>query len=271
MKRQPSLSTVVWAPCTRRVSPVTPSRIDSPGPDCDGDFFCTVWHFAAPINAVRLPAYPDCPAWGVRMRVIGRREELDRVAETARAPRESALLILGEPGSGKSWLLEQAQVSASIRSVLVRAMPAERFWPLSGLARVFAFVPEVDVRSLGAASWRGSAPRTSVAAVGAGYGHQFDDGVPDLGVDVHDGADRFSAARQLLSAWTMKASSCSDTWLRDSRERACAWSQQPPASRHQARSAHSAGSRSVRCQHPKVARSPLWHWAPIVIPALHGC
>ena len=135
------------------------------------------------------------------MKPIGRREELERIAQTANASRESALLILAEPGGGKSWLLEQAQASATIRSVVVRAMPAERLWPLSGLARVFAFVSEVDVRSLSAPSWRSSASRTPVASVGGGYGLQFDDGGPDAGeVEIHDGGDRFSAARQLLSA-----------------------------------------------------------------------
>ncbi|PRY66960.1 regulatory LuxR family protein [Glaciihabitans tibetensis] len=149
------------------------------------------------------------------MKLIGRRDELERIVHVASAPREGALLILGEPGSGKSWLLEQAQAGSPVRSILTRALPTEKSWRLSGLARVFAFVSEVDVTSPRTASWRDRAPQTTPAPLGAGYGtHQFDDGVPDGGTlraitappaltvagDIRDGSDRFAAARELLSA-----------------------------------------------------------------------
>ncbi|HEV7951018.1 MAG TPA: AAA family ATPase [Glaciihabitans sp.] len=78
------------------------------------------------------------------MQLIGRREELDRIAQVVSGIHESALLIVGETGSGKSHLLDAAGGQTSIRSTLVQTMPAEASWPFSGFARVFAFSEEVS-------------------------------------------------------------------------------------------------------------------------------
>jgi len=78
------------------------------------------------------------------MQLVGRRGELGRIAQLADAARESALVVCGEPGGGKSRLLEAAQAEASIRCVLVHTMPAEASWPLSGFSRVFAFINDIS-------------------------------------------------------------------------------------------------------------------------------
>ena len=78
------------------------------------------------------------------MQLIGRRDELGRIAQMAEATRESALVVCGEPGGGKTRLLEAAQAEATIRCVLVSTMPAEASWPLSGFSRVFAFINDIS-------------------------------------------------------------------------------------------------------------------------------
>jgi DNA-binding CsgD family transcriptional regulator len=78
------------------------------------------------------------------MQLVGRREELGRIAQMADAVRESALVVCGDPGVGKSRLLQAAQAEATIRCVLVHTMPAEASWPLSGFSRVFAFINDIS-------------------------------------------------------------------------------------------------------------------------------
>jgi len=106
------------------------------------------------------------------VRLVGRREELDRIGQVARADREGALLVLGEAGTGKTSLLEAAQAESAIRAVLVHTMSAEAAWPMSGFSRVFAFVSDVS----------------SVDFFGR-FGHS----APDR-------SDTFEAARELLTA-----------------------------------------------------------------------
>ncbi|MCU1406203.1 MAG: hypothetical protein JWQ43_2506 [Glaciihabitans sp.] len=78
------------------------------------------------------------------MQFVGRRDEMARIAQVAGGTRESALLVVGDAGSGKTRLLECAQSESSIRSVFVHTMSAEAAWPMSGFSRVFAFVNDVS-------------------------------------------------------------------------------------------------------------------------------
>jgi DNA-binding CsgD family transcriptional regulator len=77
------------------------------------------------------------------MTFIGRDHELASLTRLASAPTEQALLIIGEPGVGKSRLLEEVQAVSPVRAVLVHAPEGEASAALSGLARVLAFVDEV--------------------------------------------------------------------------------------------------------------------------------
>jgi DNA-binding CsgD family transcriptional regulator/urease gamma subunit len=61
-----------------------------------------------------------------------------RLAALTQTPGESALLLVGEPGIGKSHLLDQVHAERQHDSVLVRAQPAEADFPLSGFALLFA-------------------------------------------------------------------------------------------------------------------------------------
>lgn len=77
------------------------------------------------------------------------------VAAMLDAP-ESALVVVGEPGSGKSHLLDRLRSHPSLPTVVVRANPAEAGFPVSGVSALLAelrgdhrgeLVRHLDVRS----------------------------------------------------------------------------------------------------------------------------
>jgi DNA-binding NarL/FixJ family response regulator len=76
------------------------------------------------------------------MEFIAHRDELEFVVHIATAPAESAVVFVGEPGIGKSHLLEAARHESTIQAVLLHANPAEAAWPLSGFSRVFASIDD---------------------------------------------------------------------------------------------------------------------------------
>jgi DNA-binding CsgD family transcriptional regulator/DNA replicative helicase MCM subunit Mcm2 (Cdc46/Mcm family) len=96
------------------------------------------------------------------MRLVGREDELAALQRIAEAPTEQAILVVGEPGVGKSRLLEALHSSAPIRSVLVHTPVSETGAALSGLARVLAFVDDACSAALAGNSAEG-APATSAA------------------------------------------------------------------------------------------------------------
>ena len=61
---------------------------------------------------------------------------LQRVSALACATPERALIVLGEPGIGKTHLLEAAQQAVSISAELVRVNPSEAAFALSGISSV---------------------------------------------------------------------------------------------------------------------------------------
>ncbi|MEO6604197.1 MAG: AAA family ATPase [Aeromicrobium sp.] len=63
---------------------------------------------------------------------------LTRVAALASAEQEQALLIVGEPGIGKSRLLETAWANSSLRPELVRVNPSASHMTLAGLSSLIA-------------------------------------------------------------------------------------------------------------------------------------
>jgi DNA-binding CsgD family transcriptional regulator len=77
------------------------------------------------------------------------------VAAMLDAP-ESSLLVVGEPGSGKSHLLDRLRAHPSLATVVVRANPVEAGFPVSGVSAMLAelrgdhrgeLVRHLDVRS----------------------------------------------------------------------------------------------------------------------------
>ncbi|PJJ62338.1 helix-turn-helix transcriptional regulator [Compostimonas suwonensis] len=81
--------------------------------------------------------------------IFGRQAELQRITTLAEAPKESALLILGDRGAGKSLLLEAAHASSSIPAVILRTNPNEADWPLSGFSSVFASIDDARAAEFG--------------------------------------------------------------------------------------------------------------------------
>lgn len=72
------------------------------------------------------------------MESISRADAHETLAALPRSADESALLLLGEHGSGKSHLLATAHAVPTIPTVLVRVHPAEWRFPLAGFASLFA-------------------------------------------------------------------------------------------------------------------------------------
>ncbi|WP_349358024.1 LuxR family transcriptional regulator [Salinibacterium sp. G-O1] len=83
------------------------------------------------------------------MKVIGRRAELDQIAHMSSSPHESALLVLGDVGVGKTRLLEAAEEESGIEAVLLRINPADAGWPLSGFFTVLAAINSSKVLDIG--------------------------------------------------------------------------------------------------------------------------
>ena len=67
------------------------------------------------------------------MVLFGRDKEVARIVALIRSPRESAMVVTGNHGSGKSSLLAEIPKLHDFRTVLLRANPSESDWPFSGL------------------------------------------------------------------------------------------------------------------------------------------
>jgi DNA-binding CsgD family transcriptional regulator len=75
--------------------------------------------------------------------VIGRNFELARIARLAKADRESALLVLGAPGMGKTQFLKAARDASDCESVILQVNPAETHWPFAGLSILLSLLENV--------------------------------------------------------------------------------------------------------------------------------
>lgn len=67
------------------------------------------------------------------MSLVGRSKELDRILAVIRGPRESALVITGGHGIGKTALLSEIPQLSEYRTAYLQASASESDWPLSGL------------------------------------------------------------------------------------------------------------------------------------------
>ncbi|OIH93412.1 LuxR family transcriptional regulator [Curtobacterium sp. MCBA15_001] len=71
------------------------------------------------------------------MELTGRRSEVDRIATLAVLPRESAMVVVGDPGSGRSSVLDAVSHRVSIPVVRLGVNGAEARWPMSGVTSLF--------------------------------------------------------------------------------------------------------------------------------------
>ncbi len=94
-----------------------------------------------------------------------RRTVLNKIVELSQAPHEGAFLVTGEPGIGKSQLLEEAYASLEGSAVLVRANRAESALSLSGISDLITALHGKQTIELGGQfSLRSRAPERMFAA-----------------------------------------------------------------------------------------------------------
>ncbi|MGO4193670.1 ATP-binding protein [Arthrobacter sp. YAF17] len=79
------------------------------------------------------------------MVLFGRNKEIARIRALIRSPRESALIVTGGHGSGKSSLLAEIPTLNEYRQVLIRSMP---MCPLIS-AEPQEYIAEKSVAALG--------------------------------------------------------------------------------------------------------------------------
>jgi DNA-binding CsgD family transcriptional regulator/DNA-binding Lrp family transcriptional regulator len=83
------------------------------------------------------------------MEPLKRGAALDRVRELATAPHEGALLVQGEPGIGKSHLLDSVASVVDMTTVVLRISPAEHDFALSGISTILAGLRREGVTEFG--------------------------------------------------------------------------------------------------------------------------
>ncbi|PZF59923.1 hypothetical protein DEJ23_02665 [Curtobacterium sp. MCSS17_008] len=71
------------------------------------------------------------------MALTGRRLEVDRIATLAVLPRECAMVVVGDPGSGRSSVLDAVADRVSLPVVRVGVNGSESRWPLAGVTSLF--------------------------------------------------------------------------------------------------------------------------------------
>jgi len=72
------------------------------------------------------------------MELTGRRTEVDRITTLAVLPRESALVVVGDPGSGRTSVLDAASSRVSLPVVRIGVNGSESRWPLGGVTTLFS-------------------------------------------------------------------------------------------------------------------------------------
>ncbi|PZE65637.1 LuxR family transcriptional regulator [Curtobacterium sp. MCBD17_021] len=71
------------------------------------------------------------------MELTGRRTEVGRITTLAALPRESALVVVGDPGSGRTSVLDAASSRVPVPVVRIGVNGTESRWPLSGVTTLF--------------------------------------------------------------------------------------------------------------------------------------
>jgi len=76
------------------------------------------------------------------MEITGRRPEVDRITTLATLPRESALVLIGDPGSGRTSVLDAASTRVPVPVVRIDVNTGESRWPTSGVASFLTALAE---------------------------------------------------------------------------------------------------------------------------------
>ncbi len=71
------------------------------------------------------------------MELTGRRTEVDRITTLAVSPRESALVVIGDPGSGRTSVLDAVTSRVPLPVVRIGVNGSESRWPLAGVTTLF--------------------------------------------------------------------------------------------------------------------------------------
>ncbi|WJX99110.1 LuxR family transcriptional regulator [Curtobacterium sp. 458] len=140
------------------------------------------------------------------MALTGRRLEVDRIATLAMLPRESAMVVVGDPGSGRSSVLDAVAHRVSLPVVRVGVNGSESHWPLAGVTALFTALDDPRATAhiahlLQAGSTGGQAP----ARAGLAAAHDFLEAVHTLTlpptVVLIDDLDRMDSESQELIAF----------------------------------------------------------------------
>lgn len=128
------------------------------------------------------------------MELAGRQPEIDRIAALAALPRESALVVAGEPGIGKTALIDAVAPHIGIPTVRVAVRRLEEQWPGAGISAFFAAIDHPDAGELGARLSREQERRAGSLAAG----QEFVDAIRSLSLPptlvVIDDLDRMDPA-----------------------------------------------------------------------------
>ncbi len=138
------------------------------------------------------------------MALTGRRLEVDRIATLAVLPRESAMVVVGDPGSGRSSVLDAVADRVSLPVVRVGVNGSESHWPLAGVTSLFTALDDPRATAHIAHLLQGGAASTQPTA-GLAAAHDFLDAVHALTLPptlvLIDDLDRMDTESQELIAF----------------------------------------------------------------------
>lgn len=138
------------------------------------------------------------------MGLTGRRLEVDRIATLAVLPRESAMVVVGDPGSGRSSVLDAVSNRVSLPVVRVGVNGSESHWPLAGVASLFTALDDPRATAHIAHLLQGNAPADRQTP-GLAAAHDFLDAVHALTLPptlvLIDDLDRMDVESQELIAF----------------------------------------------------------------------
>lgn len=101
------------------------------------------------------------------MSLIGRNKELDRILSVIRGPRETALVVTGPRGTGKSALLGEIPALCDYPTVFLSASSSESDWPLSGLTALLNRMDDPVLNTVADELLHDTAGHLNAAAVSA--------------------------------------------------------------------------------------------------------
>ncbi|QKS11879.1 AAA family ATPase [Curtobacterium sp. Csp1] len=137
------------------------------------------------------------------MALTGRRLEVDRIATLAALPRECAMVVVGDPGSGRSSVLDAVANRVALPVVRVGVNGTESRWPLAGVTSLFTALDDPRASAHIALLLESDAPGSGSGGLAAA--HDFLEAVQTLTlpptVVLIDDLDRMDAESQELIAF----------------------------------------------------------------------